>query len=61
MARRCVKAPPTARLRQDSEARDAAGLPTGPSRAPVTASLVVGAAPGARAPPMDNPLCRQSP
>ncbi len=31
------------------------GLTTGPSHAPVTASLVVGAAPGARVPPVDNP------
>jgi len=30
-------------------------LPTGPSHAPDTASLVVGAAPGARVPPVDNP------
>ena len=31
------------------------GLPTGPSHAPVTASLMVGAAPGARVLPVDNP------
>ena len=31
------------------------GLPTGPSHAPATASLMVGAAPGARVPPVDNP------
>ena len=31
------------------------GFPTGPSHAPVAASLVVGAAPGARVPPVDNP------
>ena len=36
-------------------AAHAPGLTTGPSHAPVTASLVVGAAPGARVPPVDNP------
>lgn len=36
-------------------------LGTGPSHAPDTASLVVGAAPGARVPPVDNPPSHHCP
>ena len=37
------------------------GCPTGPSHAPDTASLLAGAAPGARVPPVDNPSRNQCP
>ena len=55
MDRRCARPAPTAGLTQDSERDLHTGLPTGPSHAPDTASLLVGAAPGARVPPVDNP------
>jgi hypothetical protein len=44
-----------------NEPQSAAGLPTGPSHAPDTASHAEGAASGARVPPMDKPRTPESP